>query len=67
MKGLKTVAKATQNIIQKDKSTWVPLYYNVSEDKVYMKPGDRRYLLTTLINVCTEKDIEESVHYFMNM
>lgn len=67
MKGLKAVAKATQNIIQKDRSTWIPLYYNVSEDKVYMEPGDGRYLMTTLINTCTEKDVEESVHYFMNM
>lgn len=67
MIGLKQLADATKNIIQKDKSTWIPLYYSVVEDSVYMNPGDGRYFLTNLLNECTEEEVEESVHYFMNM
>ena len=61
MKGLKAVSDATQKIIQKDKSTWVPLYYNVTEQAVYMKEGEGRVLLTHFINPVTPKEVEETV------
>ncbi len=67
MKGLKALARATQNINCKDKSTWIPLYYSVVENKVYPFDGEGRYFLTNLINPQTEKDIENAVNYFMNM
>ena len=67
MKGLKAVARATHNIVQKDKTTWVQLYYSIKEDKVFTKPGEGRYYLTNLLNVNTEKDVEEAVHVCLNM
>lgn len=67
MKGLKTVSKASQNILFNDPSTYIKLYYSVKEDKVYMKEGESRYFMTNLINPNTEKDIERTVNYFMNM
>lgn len=67
MKGLKTVASATKNINIKDPLTYIPLYYSVLEDTVYMQDGENRYFMTNLINPQKEKDIEEAVHYFLNM
>ena len=67
MKGLKTVSNATQKTNSKDKSTWIPLYYNIKEQKVYSQEGDGRGFLTYLINPVTPKEIEDTVVYMMNM
>lgn len=67
MKGLKTVAKKTQNAIYNNRSTWVSLFYNISEDKVYTAAGDGRFYMTDLINPCTEKDVEKAVYEMLSM
>lgn len=61
MKGLAAIAKKSQNINQKDKSTWVWLYYSLKEDKVYDKPADDRWLVCYLINPHTPKQVQEAV------
>ena len=67
MKGLKALAKATQNILWNDKSTWIPLYYSIEEDKVYTKEREDRIFITNLINPQTERDIEETVNFGLSL
>ena len=67
MKGLKAIAKATQKINFKDRSTWIPLYYSIREDKAYTTDGDGRYFMTNLINPQTEEDIREAIEYGLNV
>ena len=67
MEGLKAIARKTQNINFKDKSTWIPLYYSITEKKAYTTEGQGRYFMTNLINPQTEKDIEETIVYCLNM
>ena len=67
MKGLKALAQATQNILWNDKSTWIPLYYSIREDKVYTKEGENRFFITNLINPQTEKDIEKTVNFGLSL
>ncbi len=64
MKGLTALANATQKIDCKDKSTWIPLYYSIKEDKVYPFDGEGRWFVTNLINPQTEKDIENTVKWW---
>ena len=61
MKGLKTIAKKSQNIIQHDRSTWIKLYYDFSTDSVSMKATKDNCLVTQLINPNTEEDIKEAI------
>ena len=63
MKGLKKLSKMTESIIQKDRSTWIPLYYSIREDTVFASEGEGRFFITTLINKNSPKDIEETVHW----
>ena len=63
--GTKEISDATQRIVQKDKSTWVPLYYSIREHRVYMEGGNGRYFLTTFLNPATPEEVEETVHYMM--
>lgn len=67
MKNVKRLSQLTQKINYRDRSTWVTLYYSVAKDAVYSEPGEGRFKMCDLINPNTEKDIIESVHYFMNM
>ena len=67
MKGLKALAKATQSVLWNDKSTWIPLYYSIEEDKVYIKEREDRIFITNLINPQTEKDIEETVNFGLSL
>lgn len=62
MKGLKAVAKATQNVDVRDKSTWVSLYYDYKTQTLCVKPGENRYFITQLINPCTEQDVLETYY-----
>lgn len=67
MKGLKAIAKKTQTATSTDRSTWVSLYYSIEKDTAYMSGGDGRFFMTHLINPCTEKDIEKTVHYVLSL
>jgi len=67
MKNVKRLSELTQKINCRDRSTWVTLYYSVAKDAVYSEPGEGRFKMCDLINPNSEKDIIESVHYFLNM
>ena len=61
MKGLTTLANKSNKINQKDRTTWVYVYYSLTEDKVYDKDGEGRYLVCYLINPNTPAEIQEAV------
>lgn len=66
--GIQPLLNKTKNIIPRDRSTWVDLYYNVEEHKVYTTPGEGRYKLTTYLNPnVTKEDVIYDVNYFMSM
>lgn len=61
MKGLKTIVKKSQNIINQDRTTWIKLYYDFSTDTVSTKQTKDNFYITQLINPNTEDDIVEVV------
>ena len=67
MKNVNNVVKKTQNIINKNRSTWLPLYYSYKKDSVYTPPADGRFFVTTLINPNEADDIIEVVDRWKNM
>lgn len=67
MKNARRIAEMTHNIIQKDLSTWITLYYSIEKDAVYCTPGEGRYKVCRLLNVNTEKDIEEAVDFWKKL
>ena len=64
MKGIKQFSKKTQEMKYGDQ---IPLYYDIANDTVYRTAADGRFLMTYIINPCTPKEIEQTVHYFLNM
>lgn len=67
MKNLDRIAKLTHGIVQKDRSTWVKLYYSIEKRTVYDRPGEGRFYVTDLINVHTPKDVQETVEDWLKM
>ena len=67
MKNLKRIAELTKSIVQKDRSTWVNLYYSIEKHTVYDRPGDGRLYVCDLINVNTPKDVQEAVEDWLKM
>lgn len=67
MKGLKALSKKTQSITNTNFGSWIPLYYDIAKDTVYDRPAPDRFLLTHLINPCTEKEIEKTVYKMLAM
>ena len=61
MKGLKAIAKKSQNIKQGDRTTWIKIYYDFDTDTVSMKQTENNCFVTSLINPNTEEDIIEAV------
>lgn len=61
MKNINNVVKKSQSIVCGNRSTWLPLYYSFEKDSVYTSAADGRFLVTTLINTNTSKDIIEAV------
>ena len=61
MKNVSNVVKKSQSILCEDHSTWIPLYYSFEKDSVYTTSANDRFLVTTLINPNTSKDIIEAV------
>ena len=61
MKGLKTIAKKSQNIVNRDRSTWIKLYYDFSTDTVTTKETSDNFFVTQLINPNSEEDIVEVI------
>lgn len=67
MKNLKRIAELTKQIDQKDRCTWVKLYYSIEKQAVYDRPGDGRLYVTDLINVNTPKDVQDAVEWWLRM
>ena len=69
MKNLKKVSEQSKNIVTRDRSTWLPLFYSYEEDAVYTTPSvglfNTRFHVTNLINPNTPKDIEDAVNRFI--
>lgn len=61
MKNVSNVVKKSQSILCDDRPTWLPLYYSFKTDSVYTTSANDRFLITTLINPNTSKDIIEAV------
>ena len=71
MKNAKRIAEMSKNIINSDKSTWIPLFYSFKENDVFTKPSlfknKERFELTQLTNPVTESELEKIVDRFINM
>ena len=67
MRNLKRIAELTNRINQKDRSTWVTLYYSIEKDAVYSTPTDGAYKVCDLINRNTPKDIEDTVEWWKRL
>ena len=61
MKGLKTIAKKSQNIVNYDRATWIKIYYDFATDTVTTKQTNDNFFVTQLINPNSEADIKEVV------
>lgn len=67
MKNLKRISELTKNIVQKDRYTWVKLYYSIEDKAVYDRPGDGRFYVTDLISENTPKDVQDAVEWWLRM
>lgn len=67
MKGLERIAQLTQKIDQKDRTTWVMLYYSIEDHEVFDKPGDNRLFVAELINKHTPEEVKEAVEDWLKM
>jgi len=67
MKGLKTIARKSQDIKQSDRTTWIKIYYDFASDTVSTKQTDNNCFVTSLINPNTEADIEEAIERWKRM
>lgn len=67
MKNVKRIVELTNRINQKDKSTWVTLYYSFDDDAVYSKDKAGRYRICELINPHTEQDVIDTVEWWKRL
>ena len=67
MKNIEKVSEMSKNIVTRDRSTWLPLFYSFGENAVYTIPGNDRFHVTDLINPNTPEDIENAVERFKNL
>ena len=67
MKNLEKIARLTQNINQKDRSTWVKLYYSIEKHTVYDRPGDGRFFVCDLISENKPEDVQEAVDFWLKL
>lgn len=74
IKGASEVAKASENIVQRKRDTWMPIYYDckakaVITEKQYEALEDKEWAwkLTELIRPCTKEEVESTVVRFLNM
>ena len=67
IKGINKVIQESKNIIQKDRSTWIELYYSFSENAVNTSGGKGFYKVTDLILPNNENDIIEVVERFKRL
>ena len=65
MKNVLEIARRSNDIVAKDISTWITVYYSAKEDAVYMEPGKDRLAVTRLIYPHTPQEIEEAVEKYL--
>lgn len=65
MKGLKTIVKQSKSIITRDRSTWMPLYYSITDDTVSTTEKPGYILITRLISENSEADIKAIINQFL--
>ena len=61
MKGLKAIAKKSQNIKQTDRTTWIKIYFDFATQTVSTKQTESNCYVTQLINPNSEEDIQEAI------
>lgn len=67
MKNLKEIAKLTEGINQKDRNSWIKLFYSMKDDAVYSTEGEGRFLVTNLISANKPEDIRDVVERWKRM
>ena len=67
MRGLSEVSKKSQSIVQRDRETWVPVYYSIQKDSVSTTEGEDRYYVTDLIRPNSPEEIRETVERWKRM
>ncbi len=67
MKGLNEISEATKQINQRDRTTWLDLYYSIKDDTAYTTAGEGRFFITKLINYNQPQDIHYIIDKFLNM
>ena len=74
VKGADKVAKASERIVQRDRSTWVSVYYDCESKTVMTEAGYKRlknkewaWELTKLIRPCTAEEVESATIQALNM
>ena len=71
VKGIKEVAEASKKIVQRKRSTWLAIYFDIDRNRVIteaeydrMEDTDGCFMLTHLIRPCTEEEVEQTVNRF---
>lgn len=74
LNGVDKVAQASQNIVQNNRNTWLPIYYDIKNKTVlteddYKKLKDKKLIfkVTELIKPNTAEDIERAVNRALSM
>lgn len=67
MKNLDRIAELSKRINQKDKTTWIKLYYNIEKKAVYDRPGKDRFFVCDLIRDNSPEDIKEAVNFWLKL
>lgn len=67
MKNVKQVAERTNNIISRDRSTWITLYYSIQDDAVYAEPINGTHKVCDLLNPNTEQDIIDTIEWWKRL
>lgn len=72
IKGINEIANASKSIVQKNRSTWLDIYYDAKDNQVITKAQyelkddkERCYFLTSLIRECSEKEVAVTVRRMM--
>ena len=55
----------SKKIVNRDRTTWIDVWYDIQNNAVYSYDKGHCYHITTLINPCSASDIEKMVNRFM--
>lgn len=65
IKNIKSIAKASSRIDQRNTSTWLPIFYSIKEKALYTTEGPNRFFVTKLIRENTTEEIEAAVNRWL--